>query len=179
VKLKTKFILILRLTNNSNSNNFKENYWEKLLSFANYVYLKIGLSRKNAVLHIFTRKKVLNVQELQVNGVHQKLKNCLQTGRWVTELYVVNFFVNACISIAQQRFWKTHQMKKFQTYHYNLKYYKISMQFCQLQSIVILFCQKLIDYFWLGLQSFVGKKSFILNVATLIKNNRLMFNKTK
>jgi hypothetical protein len=42
--------------NNSNSNNFKENYWEKIFSFRNYVYLKIGFSRKNGILHILTRK---------------------------------------------------------------------------------------------------------------------------
>jgi hypothetical protein len=57
-KLKIKTILILILKYNSNKNNFKENYWENILSFPTYVYLKIGFPRKNAILHIFTRKKV-------------------------------------------------------------------------------------------------------------------------
>jgi hypothetical protein len=39
-KLKIKLIFISILKNNSNYNNFKENYWEKILSFPNYVYLK-------------------------------------------------------------------------------------------------------------------------------------------
>jgi hypothetical protein len=57
-KRKIKLVLILLLKNNSNLKNFKESYWEKIFSFPNYVYLKIGFSRKNAILHIFTRKKV-------------------------------------------------------------------------------------------------------------------------
>jgi hypothetical protein len=54
-----KIILILLLKNNSNLNNLKESYWEKIFSFPNFVYLKIGFSRKNAILRISTRKKSL------------------------------------------------------------------------------------------------------------------------
>jgi hypothetical protein len=35
---------------------------EKKIWFLNYVYLKIGFSRENAVLHIFTRKNITHVQ---------------------------------------------------------------------------------------------------------------------
>jgi hypothetical protein len=56
-KLKIKLIFGSILKNNSNYINFKDNYCEKHLSFPNYVYLKIELSLKNAILHFFTRKK--------------------------------------------------------------------------------------------------------------------------
>jgi hypothetical protein len=57
-KLKIKFILISILKNNSTNNNLKKNYWEKMLSFPNYVYLKIGFSRKNAILNPLHEKKL-------------------------------------------------------------------------------------------------------------------------
>jgi hypothetical protein len=73
---------------NSNDNNFKENYSEKILSFPNYVNLKIGFSLKNAILHIFTRKKKSDTcrdsrlrEYVKSFGQLYILKNCLQTGR--------------------------------------------------------------------------------------------------
>jgi hypothetical protein len=63
-KLKIKLIFLSILKNNSNYNNFKENFWEKNFSFPNYVYLKIGFSRKKTLfctsLH---EQKITHVQE--------------------------------------------------------------------------------------------------------------------
>jgi hypothetical protein len=121
-----------------------------MTSFFN-ILSKIVFCRKNAVFHIYTRKShtcrdcrltdyVKSFEQFYI------LKNCLQTGRWFTELFVVNFFVKACIDIAQKRF---HQMKKKknQNHHYSLKYKKLNMQTCQFWSVVIFFLLKIDQLF--------------------------------
>jgi hypothetical protein len=116
-KLKIKLIL----KNNSNYNNFKKNYWGKNLSFPNYVYLKRGLSRKNAVCTSLHEKKSHTCRDSRLTeyvksfGQFYIFKNFLQTGRWVTELFVVNFSVQGCVDIAQQ-----------QTLHEKIHYKKLS-----------------------------------------------------
>jgi ribosomal protein L35 len=88
------------LKNNSNSNNFKENYWYNIFSFLCLLENKI-FSKKRYFGHLHTKKKFCTCRDYRLTeyiksfGQLYILENCLKTGRCVTELFVVRFSMKA------------------------------------------------------------------------------------
>jgi hypothetical protein len=71
-------------------------------------------SKKRCFAHLYT--KINHPRAETVGRQLYIFKNYLQTGRWVTELFVVNFSVQACVDIAQQQcVFQKRFTKKFTT----------------------------------------------------------------